>query len=100
MLILLIAKDMLQLSLVESHAFKQFVSTLDQQYKVPSRKHLTTTLLTEKWKAIDDGLKQLLATIDRVSITLNLWSNCQMKGYLGITCHFIQGWFMQTVPLI
>lgn len=99
MLILLIAKDMLPLSLVESHAFKQFVSTLDQRYQVPSRKHLTTTLLTEKWKAIDDGLKQLLATIDRVSITLDLWSNRQMKGYLGITCHFIQGWSMQTVLL-
>lgn len=84
-----IAKDMLPLSLVKSHAFKQFVSTLDHRHQLPSRKHLTTKLLIGKWEAINDGVKQLLAKVNRVSITLDLWSNRQMHAYLGITCHFI-----------
>ena len=93
------AKDMLSLSLVESDAFIQFISALDQQYQLPSQKYLTTTLLTEKCIAIDDGLKQLLGKIDRACITLDLWSNRQMKGYLAITCHFIQDWSIHSVLL-
>uniref|UniRef100_A0A1X7TPU4 BED-type domain-containing protein n=1 Tax=Amphimedon queenslandica TaxID=400682 RepID=A0A1X7TPU4_AMPQE len=99
LLIYLIAKDMLSPSLVESDAFIQFVSTLDQQYQLPSQKHLMTTLLTEKCTVIDDRLKQLLGKMDRVCITLDLCSNLQMKGYLAITCHFIQDWSIQSVLL-
>lgn len=90
---------MLSPSLVESDAFKQFISTLDQRYQLPPQKHLMTTLLTEKCIAIDDGLKQLLGKLDRVCITLDLWSNSQMKRYLAIICHFIQDWSIQSVLL-
>ena len=51
-LVSLIAKDMLSLSLVESLAFKKFVHTLDPRFTLPSCKHLSTKLLTEKQKAI------------------------------------------------
>ncbi len=90
---------MLALSLVESLAFKMFVHTLDPRYTLPSRKHLSTKLLTEKQKAIQCRLIELLGSVECVSVTLDMWSNRQMKGYIGITCHFIKRWSMQTVLL-
>ena len=62
-LILLFAKDMLPQSLVESSVFQTFVKSLDSLYQLPSRKHLSTKLMTEQWKATDNTLKQLLVKI-------------------------------------
>lgn len=50
-----LAKYMLPLSLVESSAFKKFV---DPRYTLPSCKHLSTKLLTEKLEVIDDETSQ------------------------------------------
>ena len=76
-LVTLIAEDMLPLSLVDSSAFKTFVDKLDSRYTLPSRKHLSTKLLVEE---INSCLKLLLEGVDSVSVTLDLWSNRQMKG--------------------
>ena len=99
-LVLLIAKDMLPLSLVESSTFKTFVSTLDPRYTLPSRKHLSTKLIKEKHEVIHCHLVELLASTECVSVTLDMWSNRQMKGFIGITCHFIKEWSMQSVLLL
>ena len=91
---------MLPLSQVESSAFQTFVKSLDSRYQLPSRKHLSTKLMTKKRKAIDNTLKQLLEKIPCVSLTLDLWTNRLTKGYLGTTCHFIDDdWSLQSVML-
>lgn len=34
-----------------------------------------------------------------MSLTLDLWSNRQMRGFLGITCHFIVNWSLESAML-
>ena len=47
-LVLLIAGNLLPLSLVDSQYFHNFTSSLDPQYQVPIRKFLITKLLENK----------------------------------------------------
>ena len=98
-LIGLIAGDLIPLSLIESFFFRRFASILNSRYVVPSRKHLSTKPLTEKQHIIENRMKELLEKVDSVSITVDLWSNRQMKGFLGITCHFIFDWSLRSLIL-
>ena len=95
----LIAGDLLTLSLIGSCFFKSFASILDSRYVVPPRKHLSTKLLTEKQQIIENRMKELLEKVDSVSIKVDLWSNRLMKGFLGITCHFIFDWSLRSLIL-
>lgn len=70
------------------------------EYQLPSRKHLSTTLLDAKYKKIDDQLRSDLSTASSVSLTVDLWSNRQMRGYFGVTAHYIRpNWKLQHVML-
>ena len=95
----LIAENMLPLSIVESPSFRKYCHSLDPRFVVPSRKHLSTSLLTKKHEAIKSKLRDILAKAEGVSLTLDLWSNRVMKGFLGITCHFILNWSMYSLML-
>lgn len=75
----LVAESLLPFSIVESSAFKKFVIGLDTQFVVPSCKHLSTTLLTKKHKAIKEKVLDVLCHTESVSLTLDLWSNRQMQ---------------------
>ena len=73
---------------------------LDSWFVVPSRKHLSYTLLESKDQAITAKVKDQLHLAKGVALTLDLWSNRQMRGYVGITCHFINdNWAMQYIML-
>ncbi len=45
----LIVLDSLPISIVNSKSFKDFVSKLDQSYKLPTRQKITNDLLLEKY---------------------------------------------------
>ena len=44
-------------------------------------------------------MKELLEKVDSVSITVDMWSNRLMNGFLGITCHFIFDWSLCSLIL-
>ena len=90
---------MLPLSIVEAPSFKQFTKSLDPRFVVPSRKHLTTKLVAQKDELIKSKLVNILQLTETVSLTLDLWSNRQMRGFLGITCHFILNWSLKSAML-
>lgn len=94
-----IAGNLVPLSTVESDDFKQFVEALDPKYQLPSRKHISTKLLIEKSTAIQADVKLKLHAAQSVSLTIDMWSNRQMKGFLGITGHFILDWLMESVMI-
>jgi len=48
---------------------------------------------------VEAKTKAILQESDNISVTLDMWSNRQMKGFLGITGHFIHDWSMQSVML-
>uniref|UniRef100_A0A1X7UB02 DUF659 domain-containing protein n=1 Tax=Amphimedon queenslandica TaxID=400682 RepID=A0A1X7UB02_AMPQE len=85
---------------LETSAFKRFTQVLDSGFVVPSRKHFSYTLLESKDQAITAKVKDQLHLAKVVALTLDLWSNRQMRGYLGITCHFINdNWAMQYIMI-
>ena len=98
-LVLYIASDLVPLSVVESEYFSNLMKILDSRYQLPSRKHLSTKRLEEKSTSVQANLKGSLQNAPSVCLTIDLWSNRQMKGFLWITGHFILDWTMQTVMI-
>ena len=98
-LVLYIAGDLVPLSVVESHYFSNLLKRLDPRYQLPSRKHLSTKFLEEKSSSIQNDVRRSLQNAPSVCLTIDLWSNRQMKGFMGITGHFILDWTMQSVMI-
>ena len=78
------------LSMVDHLGFRQFVSGLNSDFVMISRRTLRTDIL----KIFDDGkssLKKLLeVNPDRVAVTTDLWmTSNQKKGYMAVTVHFV-----------
>ena len=40
-------------------------------------------------RSCQEKLKELLSSCETVSITMDIWSDATMRGYLGLTVHFI-----------
>lgn len=98
-LIYLICGNLVSFNLVDSVEFRDFVADLDSRYQVPSRDHLSHKLLRNKSSCIQNDLKQQLKMAASVCLTIDLWSNRQMKGFLGITGHYILDWTMKSVMI-
>jgi hypothetical protein len=98
-LVMFIAKNLMPLSIVDSHYFCAFIEAIDPKYKIPSRKHLQSTLLHEREKKLKNELEQQLQKADSICLTIDLWSNRQMKGFIGITGHFMADWSMKSVMI-
>lgn len=94
-----VAGNLRPLSTVESDEFKTLLESLDPKYQLPSRKQLSTKLLYERSSAIQADLKSKLKAVQSISLTIDLWSNRQMKGYLGITGHFLLDWSLKSVMI-
>lgn len=98
-LLLHIAGDMAPLSVVESPYFRNLMNKAEPRYQIPSRKQLSNKLLHEKSTEIQYIVKEQLAKAESVCLTVDLWSNRQMKGFLGITGHFIIDWMLKSVMI-
>ncbi len=84
-----ISGDLLPLSTVESPGFQHFVAELKPRYAIPSHTHLPTKLLKKKMTNTLNRVKTDLKRAQCVCLTIDMWSNRQMRSYLGITLHYI-----------
>jgi len=98
-LIQYIAGDLLPFSTVESVNFKNFVEKLDSRFQIPSRKHLSSKLIHEKAQEVRKILFENLKAADHICLTVDLWSNRAMKGFLGITAHYLLNWEMKSAMI-
>ena len=98
-LLLYIAGDLCPLSVVESPYFRNLMKKAEPRFKVPSRKHLSDRLLNEKADEIKNKVKEELKRAESVCLTVDLWSNKQMKGFIGITGHYILDWKIKSVMI-
>lgn len=94
-----IAKDMQSLSIVESKSFRQVLEVAEPRYSMPSRKYLSGKLLSERHSAIHDNIKSVMQKCTRVCLTLDIWTNRQMRSYLGVTGHCIIDFRLHSVML-
>ena len=98
-LLLYIAGDLAPLSVVDSPYFCNMMKKTEPRYQLPSRKHLSSKLLNEKAEEIRDEVKKQLKRAESVCLAVDLWSDKQMKGFLGITGHFILDWQLKSVMI-
>ncbi|XP_061880880.1 zinc finger BED domain-containing protein 4-like [Entelurus aequoreus] len=78
----------LPLSIVENKSFRHFLTVLDSKYTPVCRRTLTskTENLTEERRS---KLKTQLSHTDHVSVTVDIWSDRKMRGFLGVTVHWM-----------
>lgn len=76
------------LSIIEHESFLHFLSIIDNKYSPVSRRTITSKLddlVAERQLK----LKNDLAKADNVSVTVDIWSDRRMRGFLGVTAHWL-----------
>ena len=79
----------LPLSIVENKSFWHFLTVVDSKYSPVCRRTLTSkteSLAGER----RSRLKTQLSNTEHVSVTVEIWSDRKMRGFLGITVHWIE----------
>ncbi|XP_038823451.1 uncharacterized protein LOC120023496 [Salvelinus namaycush] len=79
----------LPLSIVENKSFRHFLSVVDSKYSPVCRRTLTSKVenLATKRRS---KLKTQLSNTDHVSVTVDIWSDRKMRGFLGVTVHCME----------
>ena len=68
-------------------------------YKLANRKQVNARLLTEKYNNTQRDIIGRLKDVDHVSVSLDLWSNQQMRSCIKVTCHYILDWELKSAVL-
>lgn len=79
----------LPLSVVENKSFRHFLSVVDHKYTPVCRRTLSSkveNLAAERCMK----LKTVLSNAQNVSVTVDIWSDRKMRGFLGVTVLFIE----------
>lgn len=83
----MISKDNQPFSLVENEGFKHLLKVTAPHYKIPSRTTVTRWL-DEKYDTLSTVMKNKLCNVEDLTLTSDIWSDLQMRSYLGITAHY------------
>lgn len=95
-LVRMIVLNELPFSTVEYDGFRKFVASLNPLFRMVSRTTVKANCISaceEQRLALQEVLKN---SNSRVSLTADTWTSNQNKGYMCITCHFIdKEWKLQ-----
>lgn len=84
-----LACDQLPLSLSESPTFRDFVQEAEPQFVFPARTTIRNVLLSQYITKMENILSLELKDLNRIYLTLELWTNRQMTSFLGVTVHYV-----------
>ena len=79
----------LPLSIVDHVSFNNFMYDVDPKYKPIHRRDITRSHLPILHKRCVSKLQEICAQLNYASLTLDVWSDRQMRSYFGITSHAI-----------
>lgn len=94
----IICKENQPYSLVENEGFKNLLKVLAPHYKIPSRTSVARCL-DEKYDALSIVMKNKLCCVEHLTLKSDIWSDLQMRTYLGVTAHFGSGIEFHSVTL-
>ena len=89
-------------SIVDSEEFKQLMEEKDAHFTLPCRQYLSKVPIPNKYEQLHKKINKMLqeaASVCDVCVTVDIWTNRQMRSYMGITAHFIQNWELSLVCL-
>lgn len=85
----LVIKCNLPLSLVEHSAFRDFMKECVPKWEPMSTKKLKNVIIASFKGNVRSTIYEKLQKIKDLSLTIDGWSDRRGRGFLGITCHFI-----------
>ncbi len=95
----MIVAPYLSFSLVDAPEFITFTNMLNPWYVVPSRKILSTELMSRLYNEVKMKLMNIPKDVEYVSLTSDCWTLLAVESYCTVTCHFIQDNQSTTVVL-
>jgi len=81
--------DSRPLNIVQSEYFHQFINELDPQFNIPNVKLVKQIIHKAYNYTVPLLRKNLKDNAVKVSLTMDLWTAYNRKGYIGITCSYI-----------
>lgn len=86
-------------SCVEKVGFCTLLNYAAPLYKIPSRKTITLKM-EEKYRCLSNVVKDILSKIKYITLTTDAWSDTLNNvGYLGVTCHFVNNYELQSINI-
>lgn len=76
------------LSITENKKFRKFLSIADPKYKATDYRSVIKTVESSV-TATRTKVKGILAEAEHVSLTVDIWSDRRMRGFLGVTAHVL-----------
>lgn len=99
-LAMMIAKDLQPLTMLEDEGFKNFMKTMDPNYKIPSSKSLMDGMITNLYAECHHKVNRSMLAIGNVVLTTDMWTSRATEAYLSITAHFVDDdWKKQSYVL-
>lgn len=96
----MIVRDLQPFSVVDDAGFKELIGALCPSYVLPSRTTLSRQYLPSRYADMEIAAQNLLAAVDHVTLTTDIWTSRTTQAYMAITAHFIDAnWSMQTLLL-
>lgn len=80
------------LSTVDQAAFRHMVKTMCPSYTLLHETQFTLQL-RDKYEVMKGLVRNKLKEAKHLYLTTDIWSDIKMRGYLGLTCHYLQGKF-------
>lgn len=91
----LIIKCNLPFTIVENSAFRDFIKDCYAKWKPISTKKIKSNILVSLKSKIHATINHMLEQVADLTLTIDAWSDRRGRGFLGVTCHFID---RQMVP--
>ena len=91
---LLLVKQMLPPSLVESQEWTDLLHELNPQYVCPSRKHFSDNAIPSLYSQVKSVVMSDLKTAAGISCTTDGWSSVTTDPYVSLTVHFLTPTYM------
>ena len=85
-----IVEDLRPVAIVDGKGFTKLMKVAEPRFTIPSRTYFSQTVLPAHYVDAKKKVEALLSTTQYCSITTDVWTaKYQTRGYLSLTCHFI-----------
>ena len=90
LLIKSVAGASLPLSIVDKPSFREVIEELNENYAIPHRQTIKETHLPFEEKLIINSITIEMKDLTSVYVTVDIWTNRQMRLFIGLTAHFVE----------
>lgn len=96
----LIVKCNLPPTIVEHIGFRNFLKAIAPRWKPTSSRYFTRTLLPTLMSDCQHRMKKILDDTNRISITVDMWTDRRGRSFIGVTGHFLDENFVPQAILL